>query len=181
MQPFTYACPATIDEALRAMSVPLERGNRFIAGGTTLIDLMKLDVMQAERLIDISSIEELQGWNTTGQSELVFGALAKMSDVSEDRILLREYPALAESLQKAASQQLRNMATVGGNLLQRTRCEYFRGTAYPCNKRSPGSGCAALDGLNRGHALFGGSDSCIATYPGDWVSRWRLSMRWSTP
>jgi xanthine dehydrogenase YagS FAD-binding subunit len=168
VQPFTYLRPTSIAEALDFAGGTTERGSRFIAGGTTLVDLMKLDVMRAERLVDISSIEDLQGWSTAGDSELVFGALAKMSDVSADPVLLRDYPALSESLQKAASQQLRNMATVGGNLLQRTRCEYFRGTAYPCNKRSPGSGCAALDGLNRGHALFGGSEACIATYPGDW-------------
>jgi xanthine dehydrogenase YagS FAD-binding subunit len=92
-----------------------------------------------------------------------------MSDVAADPTLLREYPALVESLQRVASEQLRNMATVGGSPLQRTRCEYFRDTSYPCNKRSPGTGCAALDGLNRGHALFGGSSSCIATYPGDFA------------
>jgi xanthine dehydrogenase YagS FAD-binding subunit len=169
VQPFTYTRVGSVVEALHAASEPTQRGNRFIAGGTTLVDLMKLDVMRADRLIDIGSIDELQGWSTAGDSELVFGALAKMSDLSTDSVLVREYPALSESLQKAASQQLRNMATVGGNLLQRTRCEYFRGTAYPCNKRNPGSGCAALDGLNRGHALFGGSDACIATYPGDFA------------
>lgn len=168
MQPFTYLRPTSVAEALGAVTGVTERGSRFIAGGTTLVDLMKLDVMGAERLIDIGSIEELRGWSTAGESELVFGALAKMSDVSADPVLVREYPALSESLQKAASQQLRNMATVGGNLLQRTRCEYFRGTTYPCNKRDPGTGCAARDGLNRGHALFGESDACIATYPGDW-------------
>jgi xanthine dehydrogenase YagS FAD-binding subunit len=169
VQPFEYLRATSIAEALAAAGDTKDRGSRFLAGGTTLVDLMKLDVMRAERLIDISSIEELQEFTTAGQSELVFGALAKMSDVSADPVLVREYPALAESLQKAASQQLRNMATVGGNLLQRTRCEYFRGATYPCNKRSPGSGCAALDGVNRGHALLGGSAACIATYPGDWA------------
>jgi xanthine dehydrogenase YagS FAD-binding subunit len=93
-----------------------------------------------------------------------------MADVAEDPFLLSDYPALAESLVKAASQQLRNMATVGGNLLQRTRCAYFRGgPPFPCNKRRPGSGCGAIGGLDRGHALLGGSDACIATYPGDWA------------
>jgi xanthine dehydrogenase YagS FAD-binding subunit len=143
--------------------------SRFLAGGTTLVDLMKLDVIKAQQVIDITSISELQTFTTTSTTELVFGALAKMSDVAADPTLLREYPALAESLQTAASQQLRNMATIGGNLLQRTRCEYFRDTSYPCNKRSPGAGCSALEGLNRGHALFGGSSSCIATYPGDFA------------
>jgi xanthine dehydrogenase YagS FAD-binding subunit len=169
MQPFEYLRATSIAEALLAAAGTKERGCRFLAGGTTLVDLMKLDVMRAEQLIDITSIEELREFTTAGDSELVFGALAKMSDVSADPTLAREYPALSESLQKAASQQLRNVATVGGNLLQRTRCEYFRGVAYPCNKRAPGSGCAALAGLNRSHALLGGSAACIATYPGDWA------------
>jgi xanthine dehydrogenase YagS FAD-binding subunit len=100
----------------------------------------------------------------------VFGALARMSDVSADPRLTREYPALAESLWRAASQQLRNMASLGGNLLQRTRCAYFRGgEPFACNKRNPGSGCSAQEGLDRGHALLGGSDACIAVYPGDWA------------
>jgi xanthine dehydrogenase YagS FAD-binding subunit len=101
---------------------------------------------------------------------MIFGALAKMSDVSADSRLVRDYPALSESLWRAASQQLRNMATVGGNLLQRTRCAYFRGgEPFACNKRKPGSGCAAQEGIDRGHALLGGSQSCIAVYPGDWA------------
>jgi xanthine dehydrogenase YagS FAD-binding subunit len=169
MQQFTYQRAASIDEALQAISASPTQQSRFLAGGTTLIDLMRLNVMQPERLVDITSIEELQHVDTAGDSELVFGALAKMSDVAADRVLVRDYPVLSESLWRAASQQLRNMATIGGNLLQRTRCEYFRGVTYPCNKRTPGSGCAALDGLNRGHALFGGSDACIATYPGDFA------------
>jgi xanthine dehydrogenase YagS FAD-binding subunit len=158
-----------VAEVLHAVANGNGERSRFLAGGTTLVDLMKLDVMHAQRLIDITSISELQSFTTTSTAELVFGALAKMSDVAADPTLLREYPALAESLQKAASEQLRNMATLGGNLLQRTRCAYFRDTSYPCNKRSPGTGCAALGGLNRGHAMFGGSRSCIATYPGDFA------------
>jgi xanthine dehydrogenase YagS FAD-binding subunit len=169
MQNFAYVRATSVAEALHAVANGNGAHSRFLAGGTTLVDLMKLDVIQAQQLIDITSISELQTFTTTSTTELVFGALAKMSDVAADSTLLREYPALAESLQTAASQQLRNMATVGGNLLQRTRCEYFRDTAYPCNKRSPGAGCAALEGLNRGHALFGGSSSCIATYPGDFA------------
>jgi xanthine dehydrogenase YagS FAD-binding subunit len=169
MDNFTYVRATSVAEALQAIGDGNGRQSRFLAGGTTLVDLMRLHVLHADRLVDITSIEELQTFSTTGTAELVFGASAKMSDVSADPTLLRAYPALAESLQKAASEQLRNMATLGGNLLQRTRCEYFRGTSYPCNKRSPGSGCAALDGLNRGHAIFGGSDSCIATYPGDFA------------
>jgi xanthine dehydrogenase YagS FAD-binding subunit len=169
MQNFAYVRATSVAEALHAVANGDGERSRFLAGGTTLVDLMKLDVMNAQQLVDITSIGELQTFKTTSTTQLVFGALAKMSDVAADPTLLREYPALAESLQKAASEQLRNMATVGGNLLQRTRCEYFRDTSYPCNKRSPGTGCAALDGLNRGHALFGGSSSCIATYPGDFA------------
>jgi xanthine dehydrogenase YagS FAD-binding subunit len=169
MRNFAYVRPSSIPEALRAVHQNGGLHHRFLAGGTTLVDLMRLNVLQADLLVDITSIRELQAFDTSGESGLVFGALSKMSDVADDPTLLRDYPALAESLQKSASQQLRNMATLGGNLLQRTRCEYFRGTSYPCNKRSPGSGCAALEGINRGHAIFGYSDSCIATYPGDFA------------
>ncbi len=169
MQNFAYVRAASVPEALQAVRQNGTQHTRFLAGGTTLVDLMRLHVLQAERLVDITSIPELQTFNTSGTSELVFGALSKMSDVAEDPTLRRDYPALAESLHQAASQQVRNMASLGGNLLQRTRCEYFRGTSYPCNKRSPGSGCAALEGINRGHAIFGCSDSCIATYPGDFA------------
>jgi xanthine dehydrogenase YagS FAD-binding subunit len=169
MQNFAYVRPASVTQALEAVTENGAQHPRFLAGGTTLVDLMRLNVLESERLIDITSIRELQTFETLGESELVFGALAKMSDVAEDPTLRRDYPAIAESLQQGASQQLRNMATLGGNLLQRTRCEYFRGTSYPCNKRSPGSGCAALEGINRAHAIFGYSDSCIATYPGDFA------------
>jgi xanthine dehydrogenase YagS FAD-binding subunit len=169
MQNFAYVRAKSVAEALHAAANGNGERSRFLAGGTTLVDLMKLDVMNAQQLIDITSISELQTFTTTTTRELVFGALTRMSDVAADPTLLREYPALAESLQKAASEQLRNMATLGGNLLQRTRCEYFRDTSYPCNKRSPGTGCSALLGLNRGHAMFGGSSSCIATYPGDFA------------
>jgi xanthine dehydrogenase YagS FAD-binding subunit len=169
MQNFAYVRVASVAEALQVVRETGAQQTRFLAGGTTLVDLMRLHVLQAEQLVDLTSIHELQTFDTSGTSQLVFGALSKMSDVAEDPTLRRDYPALAESLQKGASQQLRNMATLGGNLLQRTRCEYFRGTSYPCNKRSPGSGCAALEGINRGHAIFGTSDSCIATYPGDFA------------
>ncbi len=131
---------------------------------------MKLDVETPVAVVDVSRIAELAAVDTSGDDELVIGAGARMSDVAEDPVLLRDYPALAESLAKAASQQLRTMATVGGNLLQRTRCAYFRaGAPFACNKREPGSGCAARGGLDRGHAVLGISESCIATYPGDWA------------
>ena len=113
-------------------------GTRFLAGGTTLYDLMKLNVETPSSIVDINSLAELNTFDTSGSSELVFGALARMSDVAADPGLIRDYPALSESLWKAASQQLRNMASLGGNLLQRTRCAYFRGgEPFACNKRSP--------------------------------------------
>jgi xanthine dehydrogenase YagS FAD-binding subunit len=169
MQPFDYVRAGSVTEALQAVRENGVRHTRFLAGGTTLVDLMRLRVLNAERLVDITSIRELQTFDTSGPSELVFGGLSKMSDVAEDPTLRRDYPALAEALQQGASQQVRNLATLAGNVLQRTRCEYFRGTSYPCNKRSPGSGCAALEGVNRGHAIFGCSSACIATYPGDFA------------
>jgi xanthine dehydrogenase YagS FAD-binding subunit len=145
-------------------------GTRFLAGGTTLYDLMKLDVEVPSHIVDINSLSELEAFDTSGSNELVFGALARMSNVAADPRLIRDYPALSESLWRAASQQLRNMASLGGNLLQRTRCAYYRGgEPFACNKRKPGSGCAAQEGINRGHALLGGSESCIAVYPGDFA------------
>ncbi|HEU4620078.1 MAG TPA: xanthine dehydrogenase family protein subunit M [Gammaproteobacteria bacterium] len=169
MHPFTYVKAATAADAVSAASAG-GPGTRFLAGGTTIYDLMKLDVETPRRLVDLTGIGELGGFDTSGSQELVFGALARMSDVAEDPRLVRDYPALSESLWRAASQQLRNMATLGGNLLQRTRCAYFRfGEPFACNKRNPGSGCSAREGLDRGHALLGGSESCIAVYPGDFA------------
>src|SRR5262244_2513780 len=166
MRPFTYTKVASAADAVRAKAAA-GPGARFLAGGTTLYDLMKLNVETPSSIVDVNSLTELSDFDTSGSSELVFGALSRMSDVAADGRLVRDYPALSESLWRGASQQLRNMASLGGNLLQRTRCAYFRDSSYPCNKRSPGTGCAALEGLNRGHAMFGGSSACIATYPGD--------------
>jgi xanthine dehydrogenase YagS FAD-binding subunit len=169
MHPFTYSKANTAAEAVQAIAAGGPAA-RFLAGGTTLYDLMKLNVEVPTRVIDISTIAELSSFDTSGQRQLVFGALARMSDVAADARLARDYPALSESLWKAASQQLRNMATVGGNVLQRTRCAYFRfGEPFACNKRNPGSGCSAVGGIDRGHAVLGGSDSCIAVYAGDWA------------
>jgi xanthine dehydrogenase YagS FAD-binding subunit len=168
MRAFAFSRPETASGAVRALAGTA--GTRLIAGGTTLYDLMKLDIESPTSVIDITGLHELGGFDTSGEHELVFGALARMSDVAADARLLRDYPALAESLQKAASQQLRNMATLGGNLLQRTRCAYFRGgEPFGCNKRAPGSGCSAIGGLDRSHAVLGVSDACIAVYPGDWA------------
>jgi xanthine dehydrogenase YagS FAD-binding subunit len=167
MQPFTYTRAGTAEDAVRAVAGG-GPGTRFLAGGITLYDLMKLNVETPNRVVDISGLKELDRIDTSGRSELVLGALARMSDVASHSQMVAEYPALSESLWRAASQQLRNMATLGGNLLQRTRCAYFRGgEPFACNKRKLGSGCAAQQGIDRGHALLGGSDACIAIYPGD--------------
>jgi xanthine dehydrogenase YagS FAD-binding subunit len=141
---------------------------RYLAGGTTLYDLMKLNLETPTKVVDINrlGLDQIE----VSESEIVLGALARMSDVAAHQLVAKRFPAISESLLKAASQQLRNMASLGGNLLQRTRCAYFRGDdLYACNKREPGSGCAALNGHNRNHALFGGSENCIATYPGDFA------------
>jgi xanthine dehydrogenase YagS FAD-binding subunit len=168
MRSFSYTAPRTVSQAVEALA---DGGpdSKVLAGGTNLYDLMKLRIESPRSVVDISRIPELHRIRTTGP-ELSFGAAARMADVADHPVIRRDYQALSESLWRAASQQLRNMATVGGNLLQRTRCSYFRGgSTFPCNKREPGSGCAAHDGIDRGHALFGGSTSCIATYPGDWA------------
>lgn len=157
--------------AAAAANNPLTRANaQPLAGGTTLIDLMKLDVMRPAAIVDINPLA--QGWSAIdpGADNLRLGALAKMSDVAAHDGVERNYPVIANSLKLAASAQLRNMATLGGNVMQRTRCSYFRDVSYEnCNKRNPGSGCAAMNGVNRMHAVLGTSDQCIATYPGDFA------------
>jgi xanthine dehydrogenase YagS FAD-binding subunit len=167
VRPFRHLTPASAEEAIHSLATSPGKP-RLLAGGTTLIDLMKLDVEQPDLLIDITRLPDLREIRTEGDA-LLFGALVHMSDVADHPVIRRDYPVLSEALWRGASQQLRNMATLGGNLLQRTRCAYFRDTQFPCNKRVPGSGCAALEGINRGHALLGTSSQCIATYPGDWA------------
>ena len=169
MRPFAYTAPTTVAEAIDAL-VASGPGTKFLAGGTYLYDLMRLEVETPPAVVDIHRLAELNTIDTTGPTQLVFGSGARMSDLAEDPIVKADYPALSESLWRAASQQLRNMATLGGNLLQRTRCGYFRGgPTYACNKRKPGSGCDALGGIDAGHAVLGVSDACIATYPGDFA------------
>jgi xanthine dehydrogenase YagS FAD-binding subunit len=167
MRSFTYTAPTSVADAVNAITAA-GPGAKFLAGGTTLYDLMKLGVEQPSALVDVSRLSELTTIDTSGSDYLVFGGGARMADVGEDPVVRRDYPVLSESLWRAASQQLRNMATVAGNLLQRTRCPYFREVTYPCNKREPGSGCAAREGIDRGHAVLGTSEACVATYPGDW-------------
>jgi len=165
MQSFSYLRAGSSAEAVAALA----SGARPMAGGTTLYDLMKMHVERPERIVDINQLPLAD--IAVEDDALVLGALVRMSDAAEHQAVISNLPALSESLWKAASQQLRNMASLGGNLLQRTRCSYFRnGAPFACNKREPGSGCAAIGGLNRGHALFGGSADCIAVYPGDFAT-----------
>lgn len=165
MRDFSYTRANSIEDARHASR---QAGAAILAGGTTLLDLAKCGVNEPEELIDISHIRGLDTISV-GESEASIGALAKMSAVADHPLILKAYPAVAQSLSLAASQQLRNMATIGGNLLQRTRCPYFRdpATFSACNKREPGSGCSALGGVTRNHAVLGTSENCIATYPGD--------------
>jgi xanthine dehydrogenase YagS FAD-binding subunit len=178
MEPFIYqraddpaaAMQALAASASRGSNVPTEATVQALAGGTTLIDLMKLDVMRPMAVVDINPLSSTWSQIALGGGNLRLGALARMSDVAANGEIQTNYPVIAESLKLAASPQLRNMATLGGNVLQRTRCTYFRDISYGnCNKRNPGSGCAALEGINRMHAVLGTSDQCIATYPGDFA------------
>jgi xanthine dehydrogenase YagS FAD-binding subunit len=139
---------------------------KFIAGGTNLIDLMKEDVERPSRLIDISRLP-LKTVEETAAGGVLIGALVPNSDLAYHPLIERNYPLLSSAILAGASQQLRNMASTGGNLLQRTRCAYFYDMTTPCNKRKPGTGCSAIGGINRGHAILGASDSCIATHPSD--------------
>jgi xanthine dehydrogenase YagS FAD-binding subunit len=164
MNPFSYSRPSGAEEAVAAASK--DTGAKFLAGGTTLTDLLKLDVETPSSIVDIASlplskIEALPGGG------LRVGAMVRNSDLAGDATVRQRYPVLSEALLSGASPQIRNMATTGGNLLQRTRCSYFRDVHSSCNKRKPGSGCDALDGYNRSHAVLGVSGECIAAFPGD--------------
>jgi xanthine dehydrogenase YagS FAD-binding subunit len=160
---FAYQKPKTLDEALALGQAP---HSRFLAGGTLLVDLLRLDVERPENVVDLSAA--LTSTIVRDAGGLMLGALASNTDVAYHPDVAREFPALAAALLSGASPQLRNQATVGGNLLQRTRCAYFRDAAVPaCNKRAPGSGCAALQGYSRMHAVLGTSAHCIATHPSD--------------
>ena len=161
---FAYARAGDATEAIRLMAAA--PGAKFIAGGTNLIDLMKVNVERPARLIDISRLP-LKSVEETAAGGLRIGALVPNSDLAYHPLIQKRYPLVGSAILAGASQQLRNMATTGGNLLQRTRCAYFYDTATPCNKRQPGSGCAAREGLNRGHAILGTSEHCIAVHPSD--------------
>jgi xanthine dehydrogenase YagS FAD-binding subunit len=163
MQPFRYEKARDADAA----SIAVRDGQaEFLAGGTDMLQLLKDGVRTPRRLVDITALPGLAGIEASA-SGLTIGALARMSDVAEHPDVARDYPAIAQALLASASPQIRNMATIGGNLLQRTRCVYFRDVSQACNKRAPGSGCAAIDGENRLHAVLGGSPDCVATHPSD--------------
>ena len=164
MDAFSYVRAADVDEAVRAGGAS---GARYIGGGTNLLDLMKEGVEHATVLVDVTRLP-LADIERTDAGGLRIGALVRNSDLASHADVRKRYPLLSAALLNGASQQLRNMATVGGNLLQRTRCHYFADTGFAsCNKRKPGSGCAALEGINRQHAILGASPSCIATNPSD--------------
>jgi xanthine dehydrogenase YagS FAD-binding subunit len=161
---FQYSRADTVADAVRQIAA--DPHARFIAGGTNLIDLMKEEVERPSRLIDITHLP-LKTVKETAEGGLRIGALVPNSDLAYDSLVAQRYPMLASAILAGASAQLRNMASTGGNLLQRTRCYYFYDTTTPCNKRTPGSGCSALAGVNRIHAILGTSDACIATHPSD--------------
>jgi xanthine dehydrogenase YagS FAD-binding subunit len=163
MKAFTYERANTVTQAAAGA---LEPGAKLIAGGTNLLDLMKLEVETPSRLIDVNRLG-FDAIEETPEGGLRIGATVRNSDLAADRRVRLHYPALSRALLAGASAQLRNKATTAGNLLQRTRCYYFYDVSMPCNKRSPGSGCAAIGGFNRIHAILGTSDACIATHPSD--------------
>jgi xanthine dehydrogenase YagS FAD-binding subunit len=164
MRPFTYERAA--DAAAAAKAGAETPGARFLAGGTNLLDLMKLDIETPTHVIDVGRLPLAKIEDAPGGA-LRIGAMATNSAIAADARVRRAYPVLVQALLSGASPQLRNKATAGGNLLQRTRCAYFYDTAKPCNKREPGAGCAAIGGLNRMSAILGTSDACIATHPSD--------------
>ncbi|HEU5274443.1 MAG TPA: xanthine dehydrogenase family protein subunit M [Xanthobacteraceae bacterium] len=176
MQPFVFERVDAPASAIRLAAD--ERGGsalanpaQYLAGGTTLLDVMKLEVMRPHRVIDINGFDDTAiGQVMATRDGIRLGALVRMAEAADNPTVRRDCPMIAQSLKLAASQQLRNMASLGGNVLQRTRCPYFRDVSYAaCNKRNPGTGCAAMNGFNREHAVLGTSERCIATYPGDFA------------
>jgi xanthine dehydrogenase YagS FAD-binding subunit len=163
MQPFSYVQAEQAATAMRRVAG--ERHAAYLGGGTTILDLMKLSVETPNELVDINRVPLAK--IDVGEKAVRIGAMVRNSDLAYDDAIRTRYPVLSEALLSGATAQIRNMATVGGNLLQRTRCSYFRDIAWPCNKRTGGSGCSAIDGYNRSHALLGTSDKCIATHPSD--------------
>jgi xanthine dehydrogenase YagS FAD-binding subunit len=174
MRPFAYERAEDLAQAAKlgagSGQGQVDAPVQFLAGGTTLVDLMKLDVLRPSRVVDLAGLARRYQHIESDSSGLRLGAFAKMAAVGEHPAVKMLYPVIADSLQQAASAQLRNMATLGGNVLQKTRCTYYRDPSWSaCNKRVPGSGCAALAGFNRNHAVLGVDDGCIAQYPGDFA------------
>ena len=174
MRPFAFERAADLPRAIK-LGTGTAQGQtdapaQFLAGGTTLIDLMKLEVLTPQRVVYLDSVRPSLSAIDISASGVRLGAFATMSAVADDARVLSHYPVIAQSLQLAASAQIRNMATLGGNVLQRTRCPYYRDPSWSaCNKRVPGSGCAALNGFNRNHAVLGVDETCISQYPGDFA------------
>ena len=164
MKPFSYTRTTEANAAVEVVS--RDRTAKFIGGGTNLLDLIKEGVEQPDHLVDINRLQLAQIEEMPDGSVRI-GAMARNSDTANHRLIRSRYPLLSQAFLSGATQQLRNMATVGGNLMQRTRCYYFTDTEFPCNKRKPGSGCGAKEGFNRIHAIFGASEQCIATHPSD--------------
>jgi xanthine dehydrogenase YagS FAD-binding subunit len=163
MRPFRYVRATDPNAAARAVAANPQA--KFLAGGTNILDLMKEDIERPAELVDLTRLE-LREIKPSGGGVSI-GALATNTETANHPLIRQKYPLLTQAIVAGASAQLRNMATNGGNLLQRTRCQYFYDVAMPCNKREPGTGCGAREGLNRMHAIFGWSDKCVATYPGD--------------
>ena len=164
MRPFKYTRASDANAAARAVTA--NPNAKFLAGGTNILDLMKEDVERPNELVDLTLLN-LADIKAGPNGGVTIGALAKNTDTANHPLIRKSYPLLTQAILAGASGQLRNMATNGGNLMQRTRCQYFYDTAMPCNKREPGTGCGAREGLNRIHAIFGWSEKCVATYPGD--------------
>jgi len=162
MYPFAYTRASTVQTALSLGG----RGGRYLAGGTTLVDLMRETVERPGSVVDIDALP-LRDITAVAGGGLRIGALARMSEVARNQLVRTTYPVVAQALELSASPQLRNMASIGGNIMQRTRCTYFRDVSAACNKREPGTGCAAREGYNRTHAILGTSEACVATHPSD--------------
>lgn len=165
MRAFGYTVPADAAHAVQAVSA--SAGTAYLGGGTNLVDLMRLGVERPQALVDVSRLLGLGEVEPTGAGGLLVGAAVRNSDLAADHAVRTRYPMLSEALLAGASGQLRNMATLGGNLLQRTRCTYFQDVSKPCNKRKPGSGCPAREGVHRDLAVLGASEHCVATHPSD--------------
>ncbi|MFF3872852.1 FAD binding domain-containing protein [Streptomyces sp. NPDC001978] len=164
MRPISYS--RATDTATAVAAVSADPTSDFLAGGTTEIDLLRQNILHPRRLVDINSLP-LTGIATTPEGGLSIGALARMSEVAAEPVVRERFPMICQALELGASAQLRHMASMGGNLLQRVRCSYYRDAESPCNKREPDTGCSAIDGFSRGHAVLGTSEHCIATHPSD--------------